>query len=114
MCVWCSLRGESTQFTCDMVRLDILVERQGCYERAGETLTGFHGPEGVTKRQSEKGGKGRAAKMMEDVILLKRLNSGDPWVTEDKENRLRDKKDTSLDRMAKEAELFFAYVCYRV
>jgi len=25
-------------------------------------------------------------KMMKDVILLKRLNSNDPWVTEDKEN----------------------------
>jgi len=24
--------------------------------------------------------------MMKDVILLKRLNSNDPWVTEDKEN----------------------------
>lgn len=67
-----------TQFTCDVRLLDIFVERQECYERLGETLAGFHAPDGVTKRRRErKGEREERGKMMEDVISLKRLNSGD-------------------------------------
>jgi len=51
--------------------MTLLVERM---LRANRENAGFHGLEGITKKKREKRKK---RKMMENVILLKRLNSGD-------------------------------------
>lgn len=50
------------------------------HEQPGKMLAGFCRLQEEKKREKEK----ELGKMMEDVISLKRLKSGDPRVTEDK------------------------------